>query len=175
MKPGTLCDVAGWGVVTHAGRRPDVLQQLTVTIMDRETCNQRTHHDGAVTKNMLCTESNRRDTCRVRDAAWATWRGWVEVRGCEGWRGAWHAGRVGFRNPWSFWESVSCWRLAGHVTRGPAPQGDSGGPLVCRDAVEGVVAWGSRVCGNRKKPGVFTRVAAYQTWIDDVMNGNVTA
>ncbi|XP_052021820.1 complement factor D [Apodemus sylvaticus] len=117
VEPGTLCDVAGWGVVTHAGRRPDVLQQLTVPIMDRTTCNERAHHDGAVTKNMMCTESNRRDTCR----------------------------------------------------------GDSGSPLVCRDVVEGVVAWGSRVCGNRRKPGVFTRVATYLTWIDDVMNGNVTA
>ncbi|MGU1310499.1 trypsin-like serine protease, partial [Pseudomonas aeruginosa] len=57
VKPGTLCDVAGWGVVTHAGRRPDVLQQLTVSIMDRNTCNLRTYHDGAITKNMMCAES----------------------------------------------------------------------------------------------------------------------
>ncbi|XP_076775668.1 complement factor D [Arvicanthis niloticus] len=115
--PGTLCDVAGWGVVTHAGRRPDVLQQLTVSIMDRNTCNLRTHHDGAVTKNMMCAKSNRRDTCR----------------------------------------------------------GDSGSPLVCGDVVEGVVTWGSRVCGNSRKPGVFTRVATYEPWIQDILNGNVTA
>ncbi|XP_031205551.1 complement factor D isoform X1 [Mastomys coucha] len=113
----TVCDVAGWGVVTHAGRRPDVLQQLTVSIMDRKTCNERKHHDGAVTKNMMCAESDRRDTCR----------------------------------------------------------GDSGSPLVCGDAVEGVVTWGSRVCGNRRKPGVFTRVAPYLTWINNTLNGNVTA
>ncbi|XP_028627598.1 complement factor D isoform X2 [Grammomys surdaster] len=115
--PGTLCDVAGWGVVTHAGRRPDVLQHLTMSIMDRNTCNLRTHHDGAVTKNMMCAESNRRDTCR----------------------------------------------------------GDSGSPLVCRDVVEGVVTWGSRVCGNRRKPGVFIRVATYMTWIENILKGNVTA
>ncbi|XP_029398400.1 complement factor D isoform X4 [Mus pahari] len=117
VEPGTLCDVAGWGVVTHAGRRPDVLQQLTVSIMDRMTCNLRTYHDGAVTINMMCAESNRRDTCR----------------------------------------------------------GDSGSPLVCGDVVEGVVTWGSRVCGNRRKPGVFTRVATYETWLKTVLNGNVTA
>lgn len=84
MKPGTLCDVAGWGVVTHAGRKPDVLQQLTVSIMDRNICNLRTHHDGAVTTNMMCAESNRRDTCRVRATDRVTWCRWVELRGCAG-------------------------------------------------------------------------------------------
>ncbi|ERE72367.1 complement factor D [Cricetulus griseus] len=116
VAPGTLCDVAGWGVVSHAGRRPDVLQKLTVPIMDRNTCNLRVHHDGVVTQNMICTESNRRDSCR----------------------------------------------------------GDSGGPLVCGNKVEGVVAWGSRVCGNRKKPGVFTRLSTYKDWIENVMHGNWT-
>lgn len=84
-------------------------------------------------------------------------------------------GKGGFRNLRNFWESVSCWLLGGHVTHGFVPQGDSGSPLVCRDVVEGVVAWGSRVCGNRRKPGVFTRLATYVTWIDNIMNGNVTA
>ncbi|XP_006978283.1 complement factor D [Peromyscus maniculatus bairdii] len=112
LAPGTLCDVAGWGVVSHAGRRPDVLQRLTVPIMDRNTCNLRVHHDGAVTQDMICTESHRRDSCR----------------------------------------------------------GDSGGPLVCGNVVEGIVAWGSRVCGNRRKPGVYTSVASYIAWIRNVIN-----
>lgn len=117
VEPGTLCDVAGWGVVTHAGRRPDVLHQLRVSIMNRTTCNLRTYHDGVVTINMMCAESNRRDTCR----------------------------------------------------------GDSGSPLVCGDAVEGVVTWGSRVCGNGKKPGVYTRVSSYRMWIENITNGNMTS
>ncbi|XP_040317511.1 complement factor D isoform X1 [Herpailurus yagouaroundi] len=62
---GTLCDVAGWGVVTHAGRRPDRLQQLQLRVLDRATCNQRTYHDGTITQSMMCGESNRRDTCKV--------------------------------------------------------------------------------------------------------------
>lgn len=102
----------------------------------------------------------------------------VWVGGVEGLcrlAGAWLAGRVGFRNLRNFWESLSCWLLGGHVTRGPAPQGDSGSPLVCRDVVEGVVTWGSRVCGNRRKPGVFIRVATYMTWIENILKGNVTA
>lgn len=84
-------------------------------------------------------------------------------------------GRVGFRNLRSFWESVSCWLLGGHVTSGPALQGDSGSPLVCGDAVEGVVTWGSRVCGNGKKPGVYTRVSSYRMWIENITNGNMTS
>lgn len=112
LAPGTLCDVAGWGVVSHAGRKPDRLQHLRVPIMDRDTCNQRPYHDGAVTKRMTCTESNRKDTCR----------------------------------------------------------GDSGGPLVCGGVVEGVVAWGSRVCGNRRKPGVYTNVGTYWSWIKEVLD-----
>lgn len=108
---GTLCDVAGWGVVTHAGRRPDRLQQLQLRVLDRATCNQRTYHDGTITRSMMCGESNRRDTCK----------------------------------------------------------GDSGGPLVCGGVAEAVVTSGSRVCGNRKKPGIYTRVASYAAWIDGVM------
>ncbi|XP_051028672.1 complement factor D [Acomys russatus] len=111
VEAGTLCEVAGWGVVSHAGRRPDALQVLRVPIMDRNTCNRRVHHDGAITQNMMCAESNRKDSCR----------------------------------------------------------GDSGGSLVCADVVEGIVTWGSRVCGNRMKPGVYTRVANYVDWIENTV------
>ncbi|XP_006876799.1 PREDICTED: serine protease 53-like [Chrysochloris asiatica] len=48
-------------------------------------------------------------------------------------------------------------------------KGDSGGPLVCEGVAEGVVTSGSRVCGNRKKPGIYTRLASYTAWIDGVM------
>uniref|UniRef100_A0A2K5DNE6 Complement factor D n=1 Tax=Aotus nancymaae TaxID=37293 RepID=A0A2K5DNE6_AOTNA len=48
-------------------------------------------------------------------------------------------------------------------------QGDSGGPLVCGGVLEGIVTSGSRVCGNRKKPGIYTRVASYSAWINSVL------
>ncbi|XP_014651471.1 PREDICTED: complement factor D [Ceratotherium simum simum] len=114
---GTLCDVAGWGVVSHTGRRPDRLQHLLLPVIDRATCNLRTYHDGTITERMMCAESNRRDTCK----------------------------------------------------------GDSGGPLVCGGVVEGIVTSGSRICGNPKKPGIYTRVASYAAWIEGVMAGDAAA
>lgn len=40
---------------------------------------------------------------------------------------------------------------------------------MCGGVAEGVVAAGSRVCGNYKKPAIYTRIAPYAAWIDGVM------
>ncbi|XP_045687323.1 transmembrane protease serine 9-like [Phyllostomus hastatus] len=114
---GTLCDVAGWGVINHSGRKPDLLQYLLLPVINRTICNLRKYHDGTVTERMMCAESKRNmDSCK----------------------------------------------------------GDSGGPLVCNGVAEGVVTSGSRVCGNPKKPGIYTRVGSYTAWINSVMAGDVT-
>uniref|UniRef100_A0A673JE75 Chymotrypsin-like elastase family member 2A n=1 Tax=Sinocyclocheilus rhinocerous TaxID=307959 RepID=A0A673JE75_9TELE len=46
------------------------------------------------------------------------------------------------------------------------PQGDSGGPLNCTLFVSGLG------CNTVKKPTVFTRVSAFNDWIDKVMMNN---
>ncbi|XP_022375408.1 serine protease 52-like [Enhydra lutris kenyoni] len=53
-----------------------------------------------------------------------------------------------------------------------ACQGDSGGPLVCQKKNNesiwyqlGIVSWGEG-CGQKEKPGVYTKVSNYLLWID---------
>ena len=52
--------------------------------------------------------------------------------------------------------------------------GDSGGPILVNDSgvvkQVGIVSWGSG-CAEEKKPGVYTRIANYNGWIADNMNG----
>lgn len=58
---------------------------------------------------------------------------------------------------------------AGYVDGGrDTCQGDSGGPLVCDGFIQGIVSWGIE-CGERFHPGVYTKVANYRNWIDEII------
>ncbi|XP_078600937.1 trypsin-3-like [Branchiostoma floridae x Branchiostoma japonicum] len=58
-----------------------------------------------------------------------------------------------------------------------ACQGDNGGPLVCdysssgQWTLDGITSWGNG-CAGEYKPGVYTRVSQYVSWINDKMANN---
>lgn len=64
----TMCTVAGWGTTSHSGRRPDKLQEVERPVVSRDDCNQRTRHDNTITAKMMCTDSRRKDSCKVPPA-----------------------------------------------------------------------------------------------------------
>jgi hypothetical protein len=72
-------------------------------------------------------------------------------------------------NEWRFFKPNGRRICAGSTTGKQTCQGDSGGPLVNRDGpprLIGVVGWNNSACrGEADKPGGYTRVASFASWI----------
>ncbi|XP_030594033.1 kallikrein-11-like [Archocentrus centrarchus] len=53
-------------------------------------------------------------------------------------------------------------------------KGDSGGPLLCNGVLVGVTSFGPKVCGNTKKPGVYSFLSQQQLkWIENTIESHV--
>merc|ERR1712136_377444 len=57
----------------------------------------------------------------------------------------------------------------GQPGRWSACMGDSGGPLACGGTIVGIVSFGPGECDG--KPGVFTEVSQFRSWISSKMSG----
>ncbi|XP_039606277.1 granzyme K-like isoform X2 [Polypterus senegalus] len=61
---GTECRIAGWGANEYNGKQSSKLQEVRVTVKDREKCNA--NYNGEITKNMMCAgdDNGGHDSCQ---------------------------------------------------------------------------------------------------------------
>jgi len=62
---GTESSIAGWGNLSTNGSSPDILREVLVPIIDKDTCNAIDSYNGTLTDNMLCAGymSGGRNSC----------------------------------------------------------------------------------------------------------------
>ncbi|NXE95909.1 GRAA protein, partial [Menura novaehollandiae] len=70
VEPGTLCQVAGWGLKSSSssGKPSKYLRATTLKIVDRKSCNAKYANNPKITSNMLCAVGKRKlfhsDACK---------------------------------------------------------------------------------------------------------------
>jgi len=60
---GKKCVVTGWGETQGTGNNQKLLQ-VAIPIIDKSTCNDRTHYRGLVDETMICAGEAGRDSCQ---------------------------------------------------------------------------------------------------------------
>jgi len=118
-----------------------VLQKAEVRIINSTVCSKLM--DDGITPRMICAGvlSGGVDACQVK---------------------------LTFFDCCSFPHSDACHKRVSQYFYFPC-QGDSGGPMTSTESngrmfLAGVVSWGDG-CGRRNRPGVYTRVTEYRSWI----------
>uniref|UniRef100_A0A8C3XRL0 Peptidase S1 domain-containing protein n=1 Tax=Chelydra serpentina TaxID=8475 RepID=A0A8C3XRL0_CHESE len=141
-QPGTTCQVSGWGTTTspQPASFPALLQCANIEIVSPAEC--RRDYSGVVSDNMLCAgvREGGIDSCQLI---------------CI------------FASPPPL-QTHAC-LLPPPLIHGPPPWGDSGGPLVCGGILQGIVSWGLEECAQPNKPGVYTKVSKYISWIQQTV------
>ncbi|XP_052015762.1 granzyme A-like [Apodemus sylvaticus] len=67
VKPGTRCQVAGWGSSCNKSPHSDTLREVNITVIDRKNCKDKKHcnFNPGIGLNMICAESLQggKDSC----------------------------------------------------------------------------------------------------------------
>ncbi|MEE6487543.1 hypothetical protein FKM82_014931 [Ascaphus truei] len=66
--------------------------------------------------------------------------------------------------------AITAYMMCAGAAKKDSCEGDSGGPLVCDGVAVGIVSSGYRKCGNAKRPGIYTRISPYASWIEVTMH-----
>ncbi|XP_051890859.1 transmembrane protease serine 9-like [Pristis pectinata] len=65
VKGGDICNVAGWGITSIKREKAKVLQEVNVTVVDRNLCAEYYTYHPAITQNVLCAGDKKggKDSC----------------------------------------------------------------------------------------------------------------
>ena len=67
----TTATVVGWGMLSHVGPRPDILQEITFKTWGNSRCSSTygSNAPGGITDHMMCAGQKGQDSCMVNKIA----------------------------------------------------------------------------------------------------------